>query len=303
MTSLLLLGLAVALAAAVPGRLAHAAWVYRSPRLGVLGWQAIALAMLMSVVMAVLSVVLPSHPAHDAACGLWRVCLDALAGAHGGLAQAAAWAGLLVLTAGLARVVLATNEAVRAYRRSQDHAALVRLIGHERPDLQATVVERPEPAVYLVPGRCAQVVLTTGAMARLGGDELAAVLAHEHAHADARHHRPLALAALLHAAFPAVGLFRQAHRQIGRLVEMVADDRACREHSRLALARALAALAVPAVIPGVLAGTGGDAVERMHRLMSPPPPLPLRVRAVVALGLLALPLVPVVLAMTVPVYG
>jgi hypothetical protein len=97
MTPLLLMGLAVVLAVAVPDRLAHAGWVYRSPGLGVLAWQATMLTVVVSVVAAVESLVTPWHPARDAVCGLWQLCLDALTGAHGGHAQAVAWTGLALL--------------------------------------------------------------------------------------------------------------------------------------------------------------------------------------------------------------
>jgi hypothetical protein len=71
-----------------------------------------------------------------------------------------------------------------------------------------------------VPGRSGEVVLTTGALVRLGGDELDALVVQERAHVRGNHHRSLALAALLYGAFPAVRMFGQAHRQIGRLVDM-----------------------------------------------------------------------------------
>ncbi len=300
MTSLVLLGLSIALAAAAPGWLVRAAWVYRSPRLGVLAWQAIALTLLISTVTAALIVVMPWHPAHDAACEVWRLCLDAVAGAHGGVAQVVAWTGLAVLAAGAVRIVVAAVPAWRAARHWRRHAAMARLVGQHRPDLGAIVLDRPDPAVYLVPGRVAKVILTTGAMARLGTDELAAVLAHERAHVHGKHHRPLALANLLRTAFPKIGPFDEAHRQISRLVEMCADDRARAEHSALALARALTALAIPAGPPGALAGGGGEALERMHRLMCPPAPLPLRVRAVAVAFLLALPLAPLAVLLAMP---
>lgn len=301
MRALILLGLAVAFAAAAPGWLVRAAWVYRSPRLGVLAWLAVAVTLLTSATAAALALVMPWHPAHDAVCGLWRICLDALTGAHGLLAQAVAWLAALVLAAGVVRLAGATGTVARAGRQRRDHAALVRLVGQGRPDLQATVVERPEPAVYLVPGRGGQVVLTTGALDRLSGDELAAVLAHERAHARGKHHRPLVFAGLLQAAFPPVRLFRQAHRQVSRLVEMCADDRASRDHPPLALARALAALACPTPAPGILASSGGDAAERVHRLMCPPQPLPRTIQSILVAGLLALPLAPLAVLYAGPV--
>jgi Zn-dependent protease with chaperone function len=300
MTSLLLVLLSVVLVAAIPGRLVHAGWVYRSPRVGVLAWQTTMLTLLVSMAGAALTLVMPWHPAHEAMCGAWRLCFDTLGGAHGGVMLVVAWTGVTVLAVGLVRIVLAVVPIVRVARRRRGHAAAARLVGHHRPDLQATVVECTDPAVYLVPGRRGEVVVTTGALARLGDDELDAVLAHERAHARDNHHRPLALAALLSSAFPAVRLFALAHRQIGRLVEMCADDSARREHSPLALARALTALAIPEPA-GVLSGSGGDALERMRRLLYPPEPLPRPVQVVAVACLLTLPLVPLVAMFAAPV--
>ena len=86
--------------------------------------------------------------------------------------------------------------------------------------MDATVVDNPDCVVYLIPGRPRQIVVTTGALARLSREELAAVLAHERAHARGRHHLALAMAVLLCRAFPTVNVFRQAERQVRRLVEL-----------------------------------------------------------------------------------
>jgi Zn-dependent protease with chaperone function len=301
MTLLLLLGLAFGLATVAPGVLARAAWPYRSPRLGVLAWQVTAITVVVSLVAAVQTMVMPWHRAGDAVCSVWRLCLDALIGAHGGAALVMAWIGLVLLTLGLVRITVAAVPLARLADRRRSHAAMVRLIGSHRSGVDATVLEHPDPAVYLVPGRSHEVVVTTGALARLDAEELAAVLAHERAHARGHHHLPLALTGLLHRAFPALAAFGQGRRQIGRLVEMCADDDACLRHSRLALARALVTLADPATPSGVLAAGGGDALERVHRLMRPPPPLPRPARAAIAACAFALPLAPLVIVLVIPV--
>jgi Zn-dependent protease with chaperone function len=124
---------------------------------------------------------------------------------------------------------------------------------------------------------------------------LAAVLEHERAHAAGRHHRLRAAAGLLHRAFPLVPVFAHASRQVNRLIELCADDAAVRRQGALPLARALVALAAPNSEPGALYAAGGDSVERLHRLLQPPLPLPLPTRAAVAVGWVLLPVVPVVI--------
>jgi hypothetical protein len=91
-----------------------------------------------------------------------------------------------------------------------------------------------------------------------------------------------------------------SHRQVARLVEMCADDDACREHSRLALARALVALTASATPAGALSAGGDGALERVHRLMCPPRPLSRPARAGIAACLLALPLTPVMIMALIP---
>ncbi|MEH1130583.1 M56 family metallopeptidase [Micromonospora sp. CPCC 206061] len=299
MTVLLLLGSAVALAVAAPAWLLRAGWTNRAPRLGVLAWHTAAATLVVCVIAAAQIMIMPWHQADDAICMVWRLCLDALVGAHGRAAQVMAWTGAAVLLAVTIRIAVAGVQLARAAARRRRHTALVRLIGHHRADIGATVVDHPDSAVYLIPGRSREVVVTTGAISRLDREELAAVLAHERAHARGRHHLSLMVAVLLCRAFPAA-VFRHAERQIHRLVELCADEQACRHHSRLVLARALVALATPASPPGMLAAAGGDALERVHRLMRPPAPLPRRVTAIATAMLLTLPLLPLALVVAIP---
>lgn len=301
MTLLLLLGLSAAVAALVPAVLARGTWAMRAPRLGVLAWEAATATLVLSVFAGALAMTMPWHQANDAMCMVWRLCLDALSGAHGPVARLMSWMGLTVLIAALGRMTWAGVRQVRAVERRRRHGRMIRIAGKHRPEMDATVIEHPDPAVYLVPGRGEQIVVTTGALVRLDRDGLAAVLAHERAHARGRHHLIVTFSGLLQDAFPKVTVFAQADRQVRRLVEICADDDACRHHSRLALARALVALATPAAPPDALAADGGDTLQRMRRLMDPPPPLPRYAQLVAAAALTALPALPLVILLSVPV--
>ena len=123
--------------------------------------------------------------------------------------------------------------------------------------------------MYCLPGR-RRIVLTTGALSRLDDGELDAVLAHERAHLSGRHHLVLALAAALPRAFPAVGLFAVAARQVAYLVEIAADDAAARRAPRLAVASALLAVAGAGLPAGALGAGGSAASQRIQRLINPP---------------------------------
>ena len=138
--------------------------------------------------------------------------------------------------------------------------------------------------MYCLPGR-RRIVLTTGALTCLDSDQLDAVMAHERAHLSGRHHLILALAAALQRAFPAVGFFAIAARQIAYLVEIAADD--ARRAPRLTVASALLAVAAAGVPAGALGAGGSAAAQRIQRLINPPSPDSMARRAVTYAALAA----------------
>jgi Zn-dependent protease with chaperone function len=292
-TAPLLLTLAAVLATVVPARLARAAWVRRAPALGMLAWRAVAYAALTASMTAALTALMHWERGHQLVCEGWQVCLDALRGGHGIPGQAAAASGLLILAAMATRFGFVWWRVGRSlHLRRQAHLAALRLVAEPAADLDVLLVPDPVPAAYVVPGRHPQVVLTSGALRRLSAAELGAVLAHERAHARGRHHRLRDTLSVLATAFPHVPLFDRARVQVKRLVEMQADDVASRSHSRLALARALVTMGAPGDEAATLAMAGGEAVERLQRLLDPPPPLPAYVRIGIAISMLSLPVVP-----------
>jgi Zn-dependent protease with chaperone function len=299
---------AAALMLAAGPRLARARWVSRAPGLAIFAWQMWCAAVLACTVLTGLTAMLHWDSTHDVLCQTWQICLDALLGAHGRPAQllAVCGAGLLALLA--ARLVPAGWRLARADRRLRQRLRrLLRLTGQRLPGLDVVVVPAEQPAAYLVPGGGERdVVVTSAAVRRLTGEQLRAVTAHERAHATGRHYTLLHTVRLLHRAFPWAPWFTTALRQVQRLVELRADDIAARSTGPLPLARALVALAEARAEqthrPGafdaetLLAAHGGDAAERLHRLLEPTRPLPARMsRAVAALCVLT-PLVPIVIA-------
>jgi Zn-dependent protease with chaperone function len=293
-SALLLVVFAAVLVCVVPGRLARASWTGRAPRLAILAWHAVEYAALLSCGLAAVVALMHWSASHDLAFATWRVCLGALRGAYGRVAQVAAFVGLATLALLGIRLPTAwwqmTMTGGRVRRRQLE---MLQLVGTVRADLDATVVPAPDPAAYLVPGRHPHIVVTTGALYRLTPSELAAVLAHERAHATGRHHRLRAAAGLLHRAFPRVPAFAHASRQVDRLVELCADDAAVRRQGPLPLARALVALATTHSDAQALQAVGGDPAERLRRLFQPPAPLPLPARAAATMAWALLPVVPV----------
>lgn len=293
-----LVGLAVLVAAAAGRWLPAAGWVYRAPRLGLAAWHVVLAVVIVSLVGAV-SVVAQWPVAWDAVCAWWLWSHQALTGAAGPVVQAVSLAALALLAGLGGRAALAVARSLRAARRVRsDQRALLGLVGRWEPELAAVVVEHPDPAAYLMPGRGGTVVVTSGAVAGLPPVQLAAVLAHERAHAAGRHHVLVRGARLLADTLPALEVTGRAAAQIERLVEMRADEVAACGHSRADLARALVTCVEASAVTrpaGAVAATGGDALERVHRLLWPPAPLSGAARVSVAAGLGAMAAAPILL--------
>jgi len=163
---------------------------------------------------------------------------------------------------------------------------------------RAVMLDDPRPAAYCVAGRPAAIVLTSGALAVLDQQQLAAVLAHERAHLAGRHHTLLLLARGLTAAFPGVPLFARGAAEIARLAEMAADDAAARANGRPAVIAALLALASPHAIPRPgLAAAVYAVPARVERLLCPPhPAVAIAFTAALTITLAALAIAPPLLA-------
>lgn len=144
------------------------------------------------------------------------------------------------------------------------------------------VVDDERPAIYCIAGGRGHIVLTQGALARLGRPQLAAVCAHERAHLRGHHHLLTGLADGLARAAPRIRICRAAQIEIRRLMELRADDVALRRHSADVLASALTAVRCAAVVD----------TYRRRRLRSeqmPPGRLSRAAVALTAAGLVILP--------------
>jgi Zn-dependent protease with chaperone function len=180
-----------------------------------------------------------------------------------------------VLTSGLITIRALYSVArvlVVARRERARHADMLHLLGRTDGELGAVVLEYGEPLVYCLPGREAKAVITTAALRTLPPEHVAAVLAHEQAHLNGRHHLVLALAEGLARAFPGIPLFVAARVQVARLIELRADDVAAHRHSRLHLAAALVGLATGKVPAFTLGAAGENALSRVRRMLHPATP-------------------------------
>jgi Zn-dependent protease with chaperone function len=256
-----LLPVSVAMAVFAPDVLGRLTRSGVAPRWGVAAWLAVIAAVVGSWVASALFL------AVDVVAG-WREpgrviasCIAALGkvavGGSGLLAQAELGMVALAAVASLAALGWRCARSVwRARAHTHEHARHARLVGRPAPGLDSAgldstvvVLDAPVRAAYCVAGRPDAIVVTSATLAALEPEQTQAVLAHERAHLDGRHHHLIALTRALAAALPAVRLFTQGALEVARLVEMCADDTAVRAHGRRALLGALLALTAPTPAP------------------------------------------------------
>lgn len=283
-----LLGCLLLLALAVPHRLAGAGWALRAPGLALLLWQALGLAGGLLAVLTALTLALSAAgPTHlDAA----RAVLTGSAGELPVWSGIAFAVGVLVLLRLLGVLLASTAHTLQARRHNR---VLVDLVATRNPLLPgARVVAHEVPLAYCLPGLRPRVVLSSGVLALLREDEVRAVLAHEAAHVDQRHDLVVLPFAALRATFPRLRGVRTAVAEVALLVEVLADDRACRRHPRDVLAKALYKVGSADVPAGGLPAGGTSVLLRAQRLLAPPRPLRLPGRLLVVaatVAVLALP--------------
>ncbi|MET3719738.1 MULTISPECIES: M56 family metallopeptidase [unclassified Arthrobacter] len=315
-TSYLLAVLAIVLAWPVPVFLSRAQWPGRAPSTAMLLWQAIALAGGLSMIGAML--VYGLEPVGDnliaglralAGMVLFNAATTALGFWHLFALSAAA-----LLTAHLVFTLLLTYYKIERQRRR--HRELLALLASPAADGTGTVViSHDSPVAYCLPGGARSVtVLSDGLMAALEPAELRAVLIHETAHLNQRHHLLLWAFAAWRQALPWLPTTRLAQESVNSLIEMLADDVALKTESRATLIKAIAIVASGSAgaaggfqpvgqarlaLEGLEAAagvTGSDSARttasRVSRLLSPQPQLSSTARGAVLAGcvlLLALP--------------
>lgn len=211
--------IAVVLAWPVPNALCRAQWTRRTPRSAIALWQLVGLVGGLSAISALLLVGFAPLRRDLAGINLIALVLAAL---------------LFSWLFG----VLATS-AVRIERHLRRQRTVVDLLGRAEAD-GVRVLDHPEPLAYCLPGPQPRIVITDGVLAALPPEELAAVLAHERAHAKGRHELVIQPFVAWQSALPFLAPARRATAAVAELVEMLADDAAAAATSRLTVARALA---------------------------------------------------------------
>ncbi|WP_106397327.1 M56 family metallopeptidase [Actinocorallia populi] len=254
--------------ATLPGAelLSRARWTWRTPRIGILLWQALGLAWGLATIGALLGFALSPYGA-GVLHGLFALSEDGSGlGLHH---KAALLAGMALAGSLIGMLLLSGFRVVRARAR---HRALLSLIARRTGRGGTLVVDHPEAAAYCVPGMRSKIVISAGTLELLDSRELDAVLAHEHAHARERHD----LVLLPFTSLPRIGLVARSLDAVALLIEMTADDRALQDRPPRELAKALLrfATAPSAATPSCALSAlpeGGPVMARVQRLLNPAP--------------------------------
>jgi Zn-dependent protease with chaperone function len=259
--------------------LTRARWTWRTPRTAIALWQALGLAWGLASIGTLLGFGVAPY-GEGILGGVARSFQDP--GMLSSVRLAALAAGLTLAFLLVGMLLVAIAGVVRARRR---HRALLALVAYGDPEVPGTlVVDHPVAAAYCVPGMRSQVVVSAGTLELLGPYELAAVLAHERAHARERHDLVLLPFTSLRRIFPQSRTVARTLDAVELLIEMAADDRARRHRPAKELATALLrfASAGPAPTPagtlGVISAEETSPIlVRVRRLLAPAPlPRPMR---------------------------
>jgi len=251
--SLALAVLALALAWPVPLALGRASWPARSPATALILWQAIALSGGLAMLGALLTFGLAPFGTD---------LLSALIGFASGTIVAETWHLLALGAALLFGVHLVLNlvvTVIRAEAQRRSHAQLVQLLSSPMADdPSARLLDTPAPVAYCIPGALSSVtVFSAGLVDLLEPAELRAVIEHEKAHVAQRHDIVLVVFRAWHSSLPWFPIAYRAQREVGLLIEMLADDRARRSVDDGVLARAIALVGSGSSSGGVSGGVSG----------------------------------------------
>lgn len=245
-----------------------------APRFGVAAWLT-AIVSVLATWIAIPVLVIGDVVFHNGQrTALVVSCVELLCDIAAGRAGFAAQASVVVVALALIVAVIGFSMKVsRAIRRmrahAHSHAQAVRLVGRPARQRDVFVVDADERTAYCVAGAPPAIVVTTGAIAALGDDELQAVLAHERAHLDGHHPKIVTALRGLAAVFPRVGLMTRGAIDVARLLEMCADDAAARRFGEHTLLTGLMALAGATPVQA-LGAADVALLNRAERLALPP---------------------------------
>ncbi|WP_285741109.1 M56 family metallopeptidase [Lentzea sp. NBRC 105346] len=237
------------------------------PVVALVAWLVSVLAVMATSAVAMLLLLLPDHGLGLAVLTAVHDCWQSLQhGTTPGIEAMSGLVGIALLTGLLVRLaIVGVHSARRRAAARQEHLAVLRVAGRREAGAHTTLwLEHDHPFAFSLAGKPGVVVATEGLRRHLTPAQVDAVLAHEHAHLDGRHHQLITIADAVAATLPFLPLFKRAAAAIREFVEMAADLTAARAHGVEAVTGALVRVSAHGA-PGTALAMSGDAVE--HRLI------------------------------------
>ena len=304
--SVLLAAFAFALAWPVPVLLSRSTWPWRAPGTALVLWQAIALAGGVSMIgsLVAFGLVPFGDDLPSSITGLLEAVTTGAAVSGSDVPHLASLCGGVLL--GIHLVLNLVLTVVVSERQRRRHGHLVQLLSSPVPDQPNTrLIDHSVPVAYCLPGTAHSVtVFSAGLVELLAPRELAAVIEHEKAHLLQRHYMVLMAFGAWRSSLPWFPIATRAHREVGLLVEMLADDFARREvdDTTLATAIALVSTQTPLAQPeepydswAPASASQQQLSSRVARLLDGSSRLSAPARALVGASALALVAIPTVL--------
>ncbi|WP_158852507.1 M56 family metallopeptidase [Saccharothrix deserti] len=254
------------------------------PLVPLLAWLASTVSVVTTAALAMTLLLLPDHGSHVLAGAheCWSSLEHGMAPsveAVGGAVGLALVVGLLVRLA-----VVSVRGARRRARRRRDHLAVLRVTARREPGSPPTLwLDHDEPLAFSLAGTPGVVVATEGLHRRLTREQVEAVLAHERAHLNGRHHLLVAASDALSTVLPFLPLFRRAPGVVRELVELAADAAAVRTCGVETVRAALLGVSGSGT-PGSALAMGRDSVQVRLDLLARPRRRPDSARSLLAYG-------------------
>lgn len=243
------------------------------PVVALVAWTASVAAVVITSTVAVVLLVLPEHGL--GVLDTLHHCWESVR--HGSSPTVEVVSGLTggaLVTALLVRLVVVGARGSRQRARArEEHLSVLRIAGRREAGAHPTVwLDHDRPLAFSLAGRPGIVVATEGLHRHLTPSQVDAVLDHERAHLDGRHHLLVAAADAVAATLPVLPLFTRAATTIRELVEMAADLASARTHGVETVRAALMRVSCHGAPNSALAmsrdalGTRLDSLQRRRRM-------------------------------------
>ncbi len=255
------------------------------PVVALVAWLGSVVAVLTTAAVAMFLLVLPEHGL--GAVAALHHCWHSLQHGTGPTVEVVSgMTGAVLLTGLLARVAVVGRRTAR--RRAQEgrrHLDVLRIAARQEAGPHPTLwLEHDDPLAFSLAGRPGVVVATDGLHRHLTPAQVQAVLTHERAHLEGRHHLLVTIGDVVAATLPFLPLFKRAAAAVREFVEMAADSAAVRAHGAENVRVALLRVAGHGA-PGAALAMSRDAVETRLARLRQRRSAPSRARRLVSYGL------------------